>query len=382
LTRALAFRGGPRPRDFGSSLSRLRWRRAVTPDTFEEWDAAGSAKELVGRAPSWVVVLDESALPISGRIAEPERGTVRIAQAVAPGEPAVVHTLRELESALASAAASDRPGREGPDSDGEPAALAFRSADFPPAEGETVDGFLGRLASSPAARRVRGDDFRVLRFEDPSERERPELTRRLAQRLGSRGARILDVGCGAGGGIGAARERHPAWVVTGIERDPSLAQKARTRCSRVIEADLVEAIPRLAAAGERFDAIVLADVVEHLEDPIAALASVRDVAADGSMLLASVPNAGHLSIVRDLLCGRFDPVPAGLCDAGHLRWLTRGSLRDWLEEAGWRVESIEGERGAPAPDAEEFLRLASAWPEADQESLRTYQWIAVALRRP
>jgi hypothetical protein len=76
--------------------------------------------------------------------------------------------------------------------------------------------------------------------------------------------------------------------------------------------------------------------------------------------------------------GRFDPVRSGLCDAGHLRWFTRGSLRDAVEEAGWRIETLDGEAGAPAADPEAFARLAAEWPDADRESLATYQWIATA----
>jgi hypothetical protein len=165
--------------------------------------------------------------------------------------------------------------------------------------------------------------------------------------------------------------------VTGIERDPELARRAREVCDRVLEGDLAEVMVRLAADGERFDALVYADVLEHLEDPISALRKGRALAADGAVLVVSVPNVGHVSIVRDLVLGRFDPVPAGLCDAGHVRWFSRPWLSEALAEAGWRVETIEGERGAPAPDAEPFRKLANGWVGADPESLETYQWVAV-----
>ncbi len=94
-----------------------------------------------------------------------------------------------------------------------------------------------------------------------------------------------------------------------------------------------------------------------------------------------MPNVGHLSVVRDLLLGRHDPVPAGLCDAGHLRWFTRSSLAESLEEAGWAIASLEGLEGAPPPDREPFDALVRAWPDADRESLATYQWIATARPR-
>ena len=219
------------------------------------------------------------------------------------------------------------------------------------------------------------------RFLSEIRRERP--VRRSSSAFPRGPARILDLGCGAGG-LGIARAGGTAWTLTGVERDPSQAARARETggYERVLDGDLAEVLPRLAAEGARFDAFVFADVLEHLEDPVAALTAARELAAANATLLAVVPNVGHLSVARDLLLGRHDPVPAGLCDAGHLRWFTRSSLADALEESGWTVSSIESVPGAPAPDPEPFLALASSWPDADLESLRTYQWIATARPRP
>jgi len=82
--------------------------------------------------------------------------------------------------------------------------------------------------------------------------------------------------------------------------------------------------------------------------------------------------------VRDLALGRFDPVPAGLADVGHLRWFTRASLAEALEESGWRVTDIEPTAAVAPPEAEEFLLRLGRWPGLDRESLGTYQWIAEA----
>lgn len=311
------------------------------------------------------MVLDESALPASGAMSRSRAGRVTLAEAAIPLDPLFVHTLRELEGArLQAAPIAAAPGIG-------PAALAFRSRDFPPAPGESVGSFLARLAETPSA--VVDSDLRVIRFEESSSRERPEITRRLPRGR----SRILDVGCGGGRGIAGARGENPGWNVTGIEREPALARRAREVCDRVLEGDLAPWMLRLAADGERFDALVYADVLEHLEDPISALQKGRALAADGAMLVVSVPNVGHLSVVRDLVLGRFDPVPAGLFDAGHVRWFTRSWLAEALAEAGWRVETIEGERGAAPPDAEDFRKFAKGWTGADPESLETYQWVAV-----
>lgn len=361
MSLALAFLESPRPLDYGARFGRLRWRKAAGVSASVEWLAESPAEAAVSGAAGWVVVLDASALPVFRGAPPIPENRVAVSARAAPDGPAV-HTLRELEGAAMAASAS--PDRS-------PAALAFRTADFPPASRESVRAFLERLAGSGARAVVPG--FAAVVLDESSERERPELIRRLP----SGELRILDAGCGAGASFADAKARRSGWMVTGIESDPELARRARGRCDRVLEGDLRRILPSLAAAGERFDALVFADVLEHLEDPVAALSAARALASPGARLLVSVPNVGHLSIARDLLAGRFDPVPAGLCDARHLRWFTRASLAEAITEAGWSVVAIESEGGAPPGGAEAFRALASGWPDADLESLATYQWIAV-----
>ena len=63
--------------------------------------------------------------------------------------------------------------------------------------------------------------------------------------------------------------------VTGIELDPDAAAQASAHCERVIVGD-AETLDLAAELGdERFDAVLFADVLEHLRDPAALLRRVR-----------------------------------------------------------------------------------------------------------
>lgn len=364
----LLFAGPPGNLDYGRRLSRLRWRRAFPEAQAREAGPSAPAAAALAGVAKWIAVRDEAALPLPGARVRPRAGAVLLPAFCGGFESAAPHTLAELEEAAfrPDAGASLEAGSCAP-------ALAFCAADFAPAAGETLGAFLARLATPPAARAVDAG-FAVFAFEDPSERERPEVTRHVPASV----RRLLDVGCGAGAASARLKRERPGLRACGVERDPAAAARARTRLDRVDEGEAAEVLGRLAAAGERFDALIFADVLEHLEDPVAALALARRIALPAATLVASVPNVGHLSLVRDLVRGRFDPVPAGLADAGHLRWFTRLSLAEAFEEAGWSVASIEGIPGTPARDAEAFLALLADWPECDRESLSTYQWIAVA----
>lgn len=172
--------------------------------------------------------------------------------------------------------------------------------------------------------------------------------------------RLLNVGSGAVAAAAPLLRERPGLEAMAVEVNPGAV------------------LSRLADSGERFDAFVFADVLEHQDDPVGLLGLARRIAEPSAVLVVSVPNVGHISLVRDLVQGLFHPVAAGLGRAAPLRWFTRHSLAEALEEAGWTVQSIEGATGAPARDADSFLALLSDWPDCDRESLATYQWIAAA----
>ena len=356
--------------DYGRRLARLRWIRAIPADGIRDFREDTCAAEALAGAHSWVLVRDPTALPLRAtRFPVPGPGRVLLAGArVQPLQP--VHTLRELEGAELAWRGDDPPDpaeiRRSP-------AVGFRTVDFPAGKVETISQFLERLLGG--AREVEFDaDFRAIVLEDPSERERPELTRRFP----AEALRLLDVGCGAGGTSGALKLRLARLEAVGIERDPAAAARARRRLDHVLEGEALSELVQMDRDGESFDAFLFADILEHLADPVEALTLARAIARPGATLIASVPNVGHLSLVRDLVLGRFDPMPAGLADAGHLRWFDRRFLAEALEESGWRVVSIEPEAGAPAPAARLFLDRLESWPGLDRESLATYQWIALA----
>jgi SAM-dependent methyltransferase len=356
--------------DYGRRLSRLRWRHRFPGRPWDALEPETDATRALSASEGWVIVAEETALPTPGSSVESVAGRVVLAASLSPASAPFVHTLRELEATPRPE--EGEPGRGIPPSG---PALAFSVADFPPHVGETVGDFVRRLLSPPTPHAL-VPGFAAVAFEERPG-ERPEIVRLLPATV----RRLLDVGCGSGEVGGAVRRTVEGATVTGIERDPAAAERARGRLDRVIEGDAVAALRDLTRAGERFDALLFADVLEHLEDPIGALVLAREIATPDATLVASVPNVGHLSLVRDLVLGRFDPIPAGLADAGHVRWFTRASLGDALEEAGWRVASIDSVGGAPPPDPQAFLDFVSDWPEGDRESLGTYQWLAVARSR-
>ncbi len=149
-------------------------------------------------------------------------------------------------------------------------------------------------------------------------------------------ARILDVGCGAGANARRITERAPLSRIVGIEPNAHAAQLARAACSEVFEGTLetwLESQPNV-----HFDAVLLADVLEHTVDPIGFLRSVASVPSlRGSTLVLSVPNYGVWYNRLRTLAGRFEYTWSGLYDRTHLRFFTRRSIRKALDYAGFEL---------------------------------------------
>jgi SAM-dependent methyltransferase len=146
------------------------------------------------------------------------------------------------------------------------------------------------------------------------------------------GRRVLDVG--AGDGLLSRPLSERGWRVTAIEGDPEAARTSTRWCEAVVVANLDRETPELTGP---FDAIVYADVLEHLVSPPLVLAALNRCLALDGVVIVSVPNVAHLWIRLALLSGRFDYASRGILDRTHLRFFTLRTLRQLLDEAGLGV---------------------------------------------
>jgi 2-polyprenyl-3-methyl-5-hydroxy-6-metoxy-1,4-benzoquinol methylase len=144
-----------------------------------------------------------------------------------------------------------------------------------------------------------------------------------------RGLDVLDVGCGFA--TTAQKIRDLGNRVVGIESSPAAVAVARQRVDEVIEADL----QNIGALGDRrFDAIIFADVLEHLPWPIGVLKSYLALLKPGGSVIISLPNVGLWSVRLGLMFGRFQYDESGVLDRTHLRFFTRRSAIQMMRSAG------------------------------------------------
>jgi len=141
--------------------------------------------------------------------------------------------------------------------------------------------------------------------------------------------RLLDVGCGSGA-YGASLIRL-GWRVDGVEPDAEAARRAQeaglnVKVGGIMEVDLPPA---------HYNAATMWHVLEHLDEPVAALKRVRSALKPNGLLMVETPNWGGWTA---RLMGRYW---YHLDLPRHRLHFTTHSLRLAVIEAGFRVERLE-----------------------------------------
>ncbi len=182
----------------------------------------------------------------------------------------------------------------------------------------------------PSERRAAGDQ------PPPSPRPAPDPGRGLRRR-GARRSPAAEI---------------PPGRSSGSKETPSWRPGPARRCARVLEGDLVEVLPQVAAGGERFDAVVFADVLEHLDEPVEALARARRVVKPGAAPRRQRPQRRPpfdraRSPPRPVRPGAVGPLRRGAPALVHARVAPGGDRRSGL--AGSRRSRAKPVRSRPRP---------------------------------
>jgi SAM-dependent methyltransferase len=137
-----------------------------------------------------------------------------------------------------------------------------------------------------------------------------------------RGDRLLDVGCGS------------AWLgthfdhYTGLEASAEETARAVARGLNVVQGDANDPLPFEDAS---FDAVMLKDVLEHLQNPVSAVREVHRVLRPGGRVYASSPDAQRW--VWD--------------DYTHVRPFSRKAYRLLFRDQGFEIEQVGYESVMP-----------------------------------
>ncbi len=154
------------------------------------------------------------------------------------------------------------------------------------------------------------------------------------------GARVLDVGCGAGNSYARLIVERVA-SYTGVDASAAAVELAR---SAGLDAIVIDDAASLPFPDDSFDLAICIEVLEHLFAPHRAAAEIRRVLRPGGRLVASTPNSLYWRQRLDLLVGHWNPLGDELGGEQpwrdpHIRFFGPATLARMLRAAGYgRVE--------------------------------------------
>jgi 2-polyprenyl-3-methyl-5-hydroxy-6-metoxy-1,4-benzoquinol methylase len=156
-----------------------------------------------------------------------------------------------------------------------------------------------------------------------------------------RGPAVLELGCASGVMTDWLSADFPILHVVDGSAQYIAEVSSRVRPGVVFHHSLFEGFQ----SPRRFDDIVMARALEHLEEPVAVLRKIHDWLEAGGHLHIVVPNAQSLHRRIGVYMGMLDR-PDALSERdhkyGHRRVYDADLLRQHLSEAGWQTEQIIG----------------------------------------
>lgn len=201
--------------------------------------------------------------------------------------------------------------------------------------------------------------------------------------------KVLDAGCGEGFYVMLLDELYGCEVV-GLDNDPKILEQAKRWASEKENVKFIQGdVTNLPFENESFDEIILSEVLEHIPDDRRALSEMYRVLRKDGILGITVPNHNYpflwdpLNWFREHLgLGHFSPRSGffGGIWATHLRLYYPTEIQKLVEEAGFKIEKIEGLTHYCLPFNHNILYLGKQFytklpvPESVSSSMEKFEW--------
>ena len=164
------------------------------------------------------------------------------------------------------------------------------------------------------------------------------MFRRLFAQIKSESLSALDVGGGTGWLLTQARAVEPRLKHTAVVDIDQKAQEGAEKLGHAFHFSRIEEFK----GDRKYDVILLLNLIEHVDDPVAVLERMRELLAPGGKILAKTPN--HDSLDARLFRNRSW---GGYHCPRHWVIFTPESFAAAIQRAGLKVDRIEFTQGAP-----------------------------------
>lgn len=160
---------------------------------------------------------------------------------------------------------------------------------------------------------------------------------RCLEAISGQSGRVLEIGCGAGRHCRALRKYRPDLSVFGCDISETALREARAEGGGVAY-DRGDAT-NLPYPNDYFDAVVLFDVLEHVDDVRKAVSEIYRILRDGGVFHGFIPCEGNPGTIFSVL-GRRGWLPIYRWKreyVGHIQRLTSGGVSRLFEKQGFAI---------------------------------------------
>jgi 2-polyprenyl-3-methyl-5-hydroxy-6-metoxy-1,4-benzoquinol methylase len=151
-------------------------------------------------------------------------------------------------------------------------------------------------------------------------------------------AKVLDIGAGNGLLALILSKIHDNIIIDGIEPNPYAAKIASKNYRQFYHGFAQEYKDMIRE--ERYDYVVLADVIEHVDNPQAFLQDLFSDMPGETKVILTTPNVAFGSVRLALLNGQFNYVDSGILEKSHLRFFTLQTIIDLISSVDMKIERI------------------------------------------
>jgi 2-polyprenyl-3-methyl-5-hydroxy-6-metoxy-1,4-benzoquinol methylase len=156
--------------------------------------------------------------------------------------------------------------------------------------------------------------------------------------------KIMEVGCGDGSTLNCLKNNGQCNWTYGVELFPDAAKIACGRVDKLYQSN-IEAMD-LPIEASSLDLILCLDVLEHLVNPTKVIKYLHKLLAPNGLMIASIPNVRHFSVVAPLLLqGRWEYQKEGILDSTHLRFFVKDTAIKLMISSGLELEDVRANLG-------------------------------------
>ncbi|MCP3928294.1 MAG: glycosyltransferase [Bacteroidetes bacterium] len=221
-----------------------------------------------------------------------------------------------------------------------------------------------------------------LKYNYDLDLENKESTHTKILDLVEKGSCVLELGCASGYMTRYMKEQLNCRVAC-VEIDEKAAAVARPFCEDLVVGDVETLDFEKAGLKDKYDVILMIDILEHLKNADQLLVTLRQYLAPHGYILISIPNGTHASVALEFLDGKAEYRETGLLDTTHLKFFDKDSFIQMMDKAGFLISHLDRVI-VHSQDTEleipwvKYPRQVTAYIEKVNTEFQTYQFIIKA----